>query len=136
MAARHGICRRYVEGCRCEDCTGANRVYFRQRRAAKVQPPAAVVSLPAAGASQPYEPGPVESGVAAEISDLAAEARPGLTQTALALARILDDPRATSQKPAAARVLTTLLEKLRSASARVRRGGLTLVRTMTEKGGA
>jgi hypothetical protein len=67
---------------------------------------------------------------------LAAEARPGLTQTALALARILDDPRATSQKPAAARVLTTLLEKLRSASARGRRGGLTLVRTMTEKGGA
>lgn len=54
---------------------------------------------------------------------------------ALALARILDTPKAVNQQPAAAKVLASLLEKLRSASARGRRG-LGLVRTMTtEKGG-
>ena len=40
------------------------------------------------------------------------------------------------QPPAAAKVLATLLDRLRSASAYGRRGGLALVRTMTDKGGA
>jgi hypothetical protein len=39
-------------------------------------------------------------------------------------------------QPAAAKVLAALLDKLRSASARGRRGGLALIRTMAEKGGA
>jgi hypothetical protein len=51
------------------------------------------------------------------------------------MARILDNPKATNQR-AAAKVLSALLDKLHSASARGRRGGLALVRTMTEKGGA
>jgi hypothetical protein len=72
----------------------------------------------------------------AEITDLAAEVRPGLAQAALALARVLDNPKAVNQQPAAAKMLATLLDKLRSASARGRRGGLASVRTMTEKGGA
>jgi hypothetical protein len=46
-----------------------------------VQPSAAVVSLPAAGASQPYEPGPVESGVApaaaAKLADILDKLRKG-----------------------------------------------------------
>jgi hypothetical protein len=42
-------------------------------------------------------PGPVELGVTAEISDLAADARPGLAQAALAMARILDHPTAVNQ---------------------------------------
>jgi hypothetical protein len=71
-----------------------------------------------------------------EISGLASEARPGLAQAALALARILDNPRTVNQQPAAAKALATMLEKLRSASARGGRGGLALVRTMTETGGA
>ena len=41
----------------------------------------------------------------------------------------------TNSSPAAAKVLGALLEKLRSASAQGRPGGLALVRTMTEKGG-
>ena len=61
--------------------------------------------------------------------------RPGLTQAALALARILDKPKAVNQQPAAAKVLGTRLDKLRSASARGRRGGLAVVRTMTGKHG-
>jgi hypothetical protein len=48
------------------------------------------------------------------------------------MARLLDDPRATSQQPAAAKVLIGLLDELRSTSARRRRGGLAVVRTMTE----
>ncbi len=52
------------------------------------------------------EPGPVEAAVQDEISDLAAEARPGIAQAALALARnIMDDPRAANQQAAAAKVL-------------------------------
>ena len=135
MAAKHGTRRRYVEGCRCEDCTQANRVYFRRRRAAKGLPPTAVDPLPAAGASQSAERGPVESAVEAEIAGLA-ESRPGLAAGALALARVLDNPRAVSSQPTAAKVLASLLDKLHSASARGRRGNLASVRTMTQKGGA
>ena len=55
---------------------------------------------------QPIGPGPVESGVQDEISGLAADARPGLAQAGLAIARILDDnPKAMTQQPAAAKVL-------------------------------
>jgi hypothetical protein len=53
-----------------------------------------------------------------------------------AMARLLDNPKAINQHLAAAKVLAAMLDKLRSASARGRRGGLALVRTMTEKGGA
>ena len=58
----------------------------------------------------------------AEIDGLAAQARPGLAQVALAVARVLDNPRAVNQH-AAAKVLSVLLDKLRSVSARGRRGG-------------
>lgn len=54
-------------------------------------------------------------------------------RAALALARILDNPKAVNQHPAA-KVLSALLDKLRSASASGRRGALALVRTMGEKG--
>jgi hypothetical protein len=53
-----------------------------------------------------------------------------------AMARLLDNPKAINQHLAAAKTLATLLEKLRAASPRGRRGGLAVVRTMTEKGGA
>lgn len=43
---------------------------------------------------------------------------------------------ATNQQPAAAKVLSTLLDKLRSSSSYGRRGGLQLVRAMTDKNGA
>jgi hypothetical protein len=86
-------------------------------------------------ADLPQSPGPVESGVEAELAGLS-DARPGLTQIALSPARIMDSPKAVNQQPAAAKVLTTVLDKLRSTSARGRRGGLSVVRTMTEKGGA
>jgi uncharacterized protein (DUF1786 family) len=58
----------------------------------------------------------------------------GLAQAALALARVLDNSRAINQHPAAAKTLATLLDRLRAVSASC--GGLELVRTMTDKGGA
>ncbi len=86
----------------------------------------------------PSEPAPVESAVVAELDTLsAATDRPGVAQTALALARILDNPRAVSSQPPAAKVQVSLLDKMRSASVQGRRCRLSLVRTMTdEKRGA
>jgi hypothetical protein len=59
-----------------------------------------------------------------------------LAAVALAMARLLDDSNAKDQAQAPAKVLVSVLDKLRSDSARQRRGNLKLVRTMTEKGGA
>jgi hypothetical protein len=71
----------------------------------------------------------------AEIAGLA-EGRPGLAAAALAMARIMDNPKAVSSQPSAAKVLASLLDKLRSASAQNRRGRLAVVRTMSDRGGA
>jgi hypothetical protein len=48
------------------------------------------------------------------------------------LARLLDHPHAVSGQPAAAKVLTALLDKLHSASARGSPGGLAVVRMMSD----
>ena len=126
MAANHGTRRRYNEGCRCDDCTAANNAYQQEYRQRRVSP---VVTLSFS------DPGPVEAGVTAEIDGLAGQARPGIAQAALALARLMDNPRAVNQQPAAAKVLISMLDKLRSASPAGRRG-LAVVREMTKKGGA
>lgn len=83
-------------------------------------------------------PGSVESAVESEIAGLAAAvARPGLAEVARALARnVLDNPRAVNQHAAAAGKLADILDRLRAASERGRCGHLTVVRTLTEKGGA
>jgi len=73
----------------------------------------------------------VEVAVSEEIDGLASQARPGLAHAALALARILDNPKAVNQQPAAAKVLVSMLGKLRSASPAGRRG-LAVVRQMTK----
>jgi hypothetical protein len=135
VAAKHGTRRRYVEGCRCKDCTEANRLYFCQRRDAGRLVSRRKPDTASGLADYKVGPGPVESGVEAEIAGLA-DARPGLAQTALALARIMDSPKAVNQQPAAAKVLAALLDKLHSASAQRRRGNLALVRSLTDKGGA
>jgi hypothetical protein len=138
MTARHGTRRGYNGGCRCDDCRDAQRRYQQSYRERRVNRDVAQLQQPnhQVGESTPPDVGPVESGVTVEIDGLAAQARPGLAQAALALARVLDNPRAVNQHAAAAKVLSVLLDKLRAASARGRRGGLAVVRTMTEKGGA
>ncbi|MBV9319250.1 MAG: hypothetical protein JO106_04970 [Mycobacterium sp.] len=42
--------------------------------------------------------------------------RPGLAATAIVIARVLDNAKAVSSQPAAAKVLSTLLDKLASES--------------------
>jgi hypothetical protein len=78
-------------------------------------------------------PGRVELGVREEIG-LAGEARPGLAAMAIAMAQLLDNPRARNQAPAAAKVLTGLLDALGKAAVPRRRSHLALVREMTTKG--
>lgn len=126
MAAKHGTRRRYIEGSRCEDCIAANTAYqhrWRQgRTCGEPSTPNVAVSL------SPVTAGPVESGVQAEIAGLAAEARPGLAAIAISLAQLMDDPKARNQQPAAAKVLSALLDKLHRAGAQGRRGNLAVVR--------
>lgn len=129
MAARHGTRRRYNEGCRCAGCTSANAAYQQRYR----RRPAAVTETATESVQPPAGPGPVEAGVWSELAGLA-EARPGLAQAALAMARLLDNNRALSSQPAAAKVLASLLDKLRSSSAPGRRGNLAVVRDMTTRG--
>jgi hypothetical protein len=75
--------------------------------------------------------GAVEAAVALEIEGLGAD-RGGLKQTVLALARIMDNPKATSTQPAAAAKLADMLETLRK-STDGRKSKLGSVRSMTSR---
>jgi hypothetical protein len=136
MAAKHGTRRRYIAGCRCEDCAEAERVYrraYRQRKAAEGAASAGVSAPVVTLRTSPDTPqaGAVEAAVELEITGLAqAEARPGLAQAALALARIMDNPKAISQQPAASKSLAEILDKLRKG-ADARKSRLASVRSMT-----
>jgi hypothetical protein len=57
MAAKHGTRRRYVEGCRCEDCTEANRLYFRSAGPPVIHdPPPRLSRYPQRGRRIPWSP--------------------------------------------------------------------------------
>ena len=75
--------------------------------------------------------GAVVAAVMTEIEWMGRHRRPGLAAAAVALAEILDNPKAVSSQPAAAKVLSALLGKLRSVSAGGHRGRLTVVRAMS-----
>ena len=75
-------------------------------------------------------------GVGEQLHGLpAAQLRPSLAAVALAMAHILDG-RVPTPKPAAAKVLVSVMDTLHKGSAQSRRGNLALVRTMTKKDGA
>ncbi|HWT48945.1 MAG TPA: hypothetical protein VN255_10335 [Mycobacterium sp.] len=59
--------------------------------------------------------------------------RPALVQIAISMAKILDGPQASNAKPAAAKVLGAVLDKLHSAPVRGR-GKLAVVRAMSTGG--
>jgi len=136
MAAKHGTRHPYNDGCRCDECRGANAAYrqrYRQRQRSLSPVPN---GTPAANAApEPTVPAP-SSRVSRKRSAVQVLRRAPAWQAALAMARILDDSKAVNQQPAAAKVLASLLDKLRSAQARNRRGRLAVVRTMSDKGGA
>jgi hypothetical protein len=139
MAAKHGTRRCYNEGCRCDECKEAARAYWRDYQARKAAGEPTHSGIPADvwqfHHPKPAEPEPavgrVEKGVIAELEGLAqADARPGLTQTVLALARLMDDPKAKNQQPAAAAKLAELLRELRKGMD-ARKSRLASVRAMT-----
>jgi hypothetical protein len=138
MAARHGTHKRYSTGCRCEDCTEAQRIYqrrYRERVANGETRPAPVSAvLPPNTNVSPDQLGPVEAAVELELAGIAGtQSRPALVAVAAAMARLLDG-RVPTPKPAAAKVLVGVMDALHKGSARGRRGSLALVRTMTERG--
>jgi hypothetical protein len=71
----------------------------------------------------------VVAGVLEAVGNLESP-RPDLVAIAIALAAILDNPKATSSKPPAAGRLMQVMEKLRTSSS-TRRGKLALVKDMT-----
>jgi hypothetical protein len=137
--SEHGTHAHYSAGCRCAACTEAHRVrareYRRRKNAGEVVSPFRYADQQESPAPAETGPGPVEAGVEAEIQGVA-DARPGLTQVALAMARLLDSSKAVNQHAAATKVLSGLLDKLATASAGGRRGRLSVIKSMTEKGGA
>jgi hypothetical protein len=120
--ANHGSSR-YSQGYRCADCTEAHRQRAIAYRTRKEE------SEP-----EPTSPGQVEEAVQAEIGGLAVS-RPSLAAIALAMARILDNPRAKSTQPPAAKVLAAVMDTLHESTPDPR-GNLALVKSMTKKGGA
>jgi hypothetical protein len=121
---------RYRRGCRCGVCRAANRAYQRERRAS-VAPKlsTAVDSSTVSGAVTPTVSA-VTDAVTAELTLLGPHGRPGLAAGALAMAKILDDPDAVPQHPAAAGRLFAVLEELHVHAPR-RGGKLAAVRRMT-----
>jgi hypothetical protein len=73
----------------------------------------------------------VEAAVREEISAYGDVSRPGLAAAAMALAAVLDNPRATSSKPPAAGALVNILNLLRKSAAAAKQTPLASVRRMT-----
>lgn len=115
---------RYRRGCRCDVCRQANREYQRDHRAKQLQ------AVPAPEPNFTDAATSVVDAVQAEIdaSPIAGQ-RPGLAAIALAMARILDNPHAIPQQPAAAARLVELLGKLSKGTQP--RGRLAAVQKMT-----
>ena len=134
MASPHGNRNGYIAGCRCDRCKASQRVHqqeYRGRVADGTVRPRAPSSAAMFGPLPPSGPGRVEAAVGQEIEGLPlAAARPALVKTAVSLAKILDNPRAVSQQPAAAGKLVDILDRLHKGSV-ARRGGLRAVKAMT-----
>lgn len=139
--ADHGTRQSYADGCRCAGCKAAQTQY---RREHKARQSGVVTEFPKQGRRPKGEAAPVpvsmpsggglaEQAVLEELATLtSAETRRGAAQAALAMARILDNPLALAQQPAAAAKLTGILEELRKGSAR-KRGRLASVQQMTRQ---
>ena len=127
---KHGVRARYKAGCRCVECKLAEANYHKARRHGVTPISSAPSNAPEA------EPGhgAVEDGVLAELDGIAAaDARPGLKQTALALARVLDNPLTVAQHPSAAHRLGEILTTLRKGAEK--KGRLAAVREMSRPTG-
>lgn len=121
----------YGDGCRSDlwkkAAADARRERRRRAREAVGELPASdiprtrLVSITSPGENSPPDKPPtsgltVSEAVSLEISGLGASTRPGLAAAAMSLAALLDNPRATSSKPAAAGALTNILNQLRKSA--------------------
>ena len=125
----------YNRGCRCDLCKQAASDARRERRRLEREAVGEFAPVSDIGHLASYEPrtgedGSVVAAVRQEISDIGAYPRPGLAAAALSLAAVLDNPRATSSKPAAAGALVNILNQLRK-SAKGAKSRLASVRAMT-----
>ena len=141
----------YNQGSRCDVCVQANSDYRKQRRMQKngevaerkpkrlavvknVQPDAHTkVHIPGEPTPDPPEPAEwsVEAEVRAQLAELSATTtRRGEVAAAITMARLLDNPRAIAQHPAATGRLVEIIERLRKGSDR-KTGKLAAVRKMT-----
>jgi hypothetical protein len=92
-----------------------------------------MTSAPAAVADEPDEPGRVEMAVAREIKSLSASPKhPGLIESILSMAKILDNREAVTTHPSAHRQLAMGLEKLWGESVG-RKGTLADVAAMSNR---
>ena len=143
--AEHGTRRMYLRGCRCDACKGANGTYMNEYRAAQrgLGPPPVVAVLPMKVASKsaradesavpeaPAEPGPIERSVLVEVKTLSGrEKHPSLVETAIRLAKGLDDRRLATQHASLSRQLRQTMADLHAASAG-RRGRLAQISAMS-----
>jgi hypothetical protein len=141
---RHGNRTTYVRGCRCEECRAANRAYQhelndRRRMGEPVNKPLAkVTSLRSEPVMEPEVeqetgPGPVQAAVIAQIATLsAAKRQPGLAESVIAMARIIDNPRLATTHPSAHRQLMAGVDKLAAASVG-RKGNLAQIASMSQR---
>lgn len=142
---RHGRAR-YNDGCRCDVCKSAENDYRKRKRQEKAEAvgefvapvPGGLRLLPATSDSAltsvnelSHPEYSVVEGVLAEIEQFGGHRRPALANAALALAAVLDNPKAVSTKPAAAGKLSDLLEQMRK-SADNKESRLSRVRGMTK----
>jgi hypothetical protein len=116
----HGTRACYQHGCRCDDCRCAESEYQKERRQ-RINESVGEIALLSeradssltSGNTEPAPANSVVAAVTAEVGALGTHSRPGVAAVAVALAAVLDHPKATSCKPAAARVLISTLKRLR-----------------------
>jgi hypothetical protein len=111
-------------------CVEANRLYMRELRARK----RGLTPVPSGTPNEsPPAPGPVVAAVQADLETFGdLTGCRALAAGAVAMARILDDPRQVTTQPSAAKQLASLLDTLRRSVA-PRPGRLQLVQQMTDR---
>jgi hypothetical protein len=134
---------RYRAGCRCAVCKAANRDYMRLYRSEKRglsepaplpdSPEASVTVLPRPVLVEDFVTGPNEQAVLDETATLSAAARrPTSVQSALTMARGLDNRKLATQHAAMVRQLEAVMASLRAAST-VRAGRLAAVAKLSQR---
>jgi hypothetical protein len=128
----------YKRGCREQCCKDAYAAYMKAYRHRK-RGLAVAGSLSAPGGAEQQRapataPGAAELAVLRQVDGLStAASNPAIVEAALAMARILDDPRQVTTQPSAAAKLESLIGVLMRGAER-RQGRLALVQSMSQRG--